>query len=530
MRAKGARPLLGIGNRLSKEGWFLLAIIALGILLRIYDLSGESMWLDETVSVRLAHKGFSAIVKNRAANFHPPLYFLLLRIWVPLFGDSESGTRSLSVLFGVASIYMLYRLASLWFDPEVGLFASLVLAASPFHIQYSQEARGYSLMGLLVLASFFFFLRLQRGGTRRDRIGYILSTSLLTYTHVFSLFIPLVQNLYRFTCPVLFRRPSRPSLRDWIFLQLWLGLLFLPWLPVLLNQIWNFQEGFRREVPRLETIFSTFGRFAGSRGLVIFLLCFTFLALWPRRETAKTGDEASCTLARASLLCKPPDLYLLGLWLLVPILLSFSISQYSAPIYKYRCLIGSSFAWYLLAAFGIRRLPYPAFRILAVAGITILSFVAASGYYRQIQKEQWREAAAYVDTIAKPGDLILFHAGYSQRPFNYYSRRSDLPQKPFPPIISAKSGPPSPLDLSSLIDGHSRVWLIVSHSHDQQGVGVKAMMQACRLLQQRSFKGIQVYLFEPQRAVVFSPSAPVGPSSPAGKRWKSPGEEGTEEP
>jgi uncharacterized membrane protein len=338
--------------RISREGWILLAILGLSLFLRIYDLSGESLWLDESISLRLAHKGFSAIIKNRAANVHPPFYFLLLRNWVALFGDSEFAMRSLSVLFGLAAVFMIYKVGSLFFDREVGLWSALLLATSKFHVQYSQEARAYGLMALLTLLSFYFFRRLGREPNRWISAGYVLSTALLAYTHVFGLLIPIVQNLYFFTPFVLSPKDSGPSVKRWLLLQLYLALLFTPWIPIMFNQVFRFQGGFRRAVPSLDVVFGTFGRFAGSEGLVPLFILFALLSIMSWRNLS----ESAGGLRGRILFSDGRDLYLLLLWLFVPILLPFLVSQFSAPIYKYRCVIGASLAWYLLTAKGIRNL------------------------------------------------------------------------------------------------------------------------------------------------------------------------------
>ncbi|MDH7501025.1 MAG: glycosyltransferase family 39 protein, partial [candidate division NC10 bacterium] len=349
--------------RFTRKEFFLLAILCLGLFLRAYDLAGESMWLDETVSVRLAHKGVSAIVKNRASNIHPPLYFLLLRGWVALFGDSESATRSLSVLFGMAAIFMMFKVGSLFFDQEVGLLSSLLLAVSRFHIQYSQEARAYSLMALLTLLSIYFFKRFLDDGNRGVSIGYVLSNALLAYTHTFGLLLPLVENLY--VAVLLFLTPERlkASIKKWIVLQCWVALLFAPWIPVLIKQVLRFQGGFRRPAPTLGTLLSTFENFSGGEKLAALFVCFALLSLvsWRRAEGDTSGKGTpgrKGSLREKISLAEVGRTDFLWLWLLLPVILPFLISQFSSPVYKYRIVISASLALYLLVAKGIKNLNY----------------------------------------------------------------------------------------------------------------------------------------------------------------------------
>jgi uncharacterized membrane protein len=86
------------------------------------------------------------------------LYYCLLRLWVNL-GESEFVLRSLSALAGVLAVGLVYVLGKRLFDTKVGLIGAALLATNSFHIQYSQEARAYSLMVLLTALSSLFFLR-----------------------------------------------------------------------------------------------------------------------------------------------------------------------------------------------------------------------------------------------------------------------------------------------------------------------------------------------------------------------------------
>jgi len=486
--------------RFPRKEFLLLAILCLGLFLRIYDLAGESMWLDETVSVRLAHKGVSAIVKNRAANIHPPLYFLLLRGWVALFGDSEFATRFLSVLFGAAAIFMMYKVGSLFFDQEVGILSSLLLAVSRFHIQYSQEARAYTLMALLTLLSIYFFKRFLEDGNRWVSMGYILSTAFLAYTHVFGLFIIAAENLY--VAALLFpsRERFRPGLKKWVFLQLWVALLFAPWIPVLIKQVLRFQGGFRRPAPSLDTLFSTFGNFSGSEKLAVLFALFALLSLvrWRRREAESGGKGvfggSECLRGRISL-ADAGQTHFLWLWLLVPVILPFFISHISSPIYKYRLMAGASLALYLLVARGIKNLAYGPAKLIVIVLLLGLSLTAVWRYYGEVRKEQWREAARYVEGRARAGDLVLFNASYARRPFNYYSKRTDLIKEPFPGGIQ-EDDQESTKELSQVLKGQERVWLVLSHTHGQGEASARALGKIYPQSSYRKFKGIEVYLFQ----------------------------------
>ena len=492
-----------------KEGWpmkfvwdqfVLLAILCSGLFLRIYHLGGESLWYDEVISVRLAHMTPSEIIVNRAGNVHPPFYFLVLRGWVALFGDSEFAVRLLSVVFGCFAVFMIYKVGRLLFDKEVGILASLLLAISAFHIQYSQEARAYSLLVLLTLFSFYFFLQLPQGRNHWISVGYVLSSALLAYTHYYGLFVLVAQNLY-FASSLFFpRKGFELTLRKWLILQSLIVLLFAPWIPILIHQVSEVKSGFWIAPPSKNALWRTFRQYGGSKVAMNlgFLLAFLSIATLNRARGGpgwKRLGEWLASFRQRIILTDLGKIWLLSCWLFIPILLPFFVSQVVSPIYSDKYTIMASSAFYLLIAKGTQNLAYKPAKIIVVTVIIILSFINVKAYYGKVHKEQWREVASYVDTSGKPGDLILFNSGRCMPPFDYYSRRSDLIKKPFPEI-NRKVDDVTIKGLIPIVKDRGRVWLILSHHRDPKELIVRTLGKIYSVAYHHKFKGIEVYLFE----------------------------------
>ena len=127
-----------------------------------------------------------------------------------IFGQSEFSVRFPALIFGVLSIFMIYKLGKALFNPEIGLISALILAVSPFQIHYSQEARPYSLLMLLSLISTYYFVKFIKSKDKENfhykfdypvhkisnfiknkkNIGiYIVSTLIGIYTHYFIFFL-----------------------------------------------------------------------------------------------------------------------------------------------------------------------------------------------------------------------------------------------------------------------------------------------------------------------------------------------------
>lgn len=182
-------------------------IIATAAALRFVELSGQSFWYDEALTLAYVSETFGGMlsaVGERDSN--PPLYYAVAWVWTRLFGDSEAGLRSLSVVAGVLTVPVTYAAARALAGRRVGLVAALLIAVSPVMVWYSQEARAYALLGLLSALGFMFFVRSLRGDGRRPIVGWAIASALAIATHYFALFAVMVEGLW-----LLARvRPRRP--------------------------------------------------------------------------------------------------------------------------------------------------------------------------------------------------------------------------------------------------------------------------------------------------------------------------------
>jgi hypothetical protein len=139
----------------------LSAIVTLGASLRIYEIGAEGLWIDEAFSVWLARQPWGEMVRWVASvDQHPPLYYTLLHGWIRVFGDGEANLRALSALLGTLTLPVGYLLGRRLVDRKVGLFSALILATSPFHVRFAQEARMYTLLTLTGALALYAFIRL----------------------------------------------------------------------------------------------------------------------------------------------------------------------------------------------------------------------------------------------------------------------------------------------------------------------------------------------------------------------------------
>lgn len=479
----------------------ILVVLLLGLVIRMNNLGKESFWIDEGFSVHDAHLGPSQVIKAASSEHYPPLYYLILHYWMILFGDSEFSVRFVSVIFGFLSIFMIYKIGTLLFNKNTGLISSLILALSIFHIWSSQEARMYSLVVLLTICSFYFFVRLLEKMTYKVSIAYVFFTTLLIYTHYYGFFIMIAQNIYFLTLYLFSKKSKSDNFLRWFLLQGILVILYIPWIGILLNQLLNVKKGYWIAQPGIGSVIDSFVTFSGTKS---FLLFFVILSFFSMQTYKKIKGKINCKDFFCSLesycwnvsLLGANKIYLLLLWLLVPIAFPFIISWLFMPIYLTKYTIVASVAFYLLVARGIENITNNArIKLVIIILLISFSFVHIKTYYSSIKKEQWREVASFIDINAKPNDLILFHVGgITEFLLDYYSKRGGLIKKPFPKEgqdIEEKIN-----EIEPAVEGYNRIWFISSHSFDYKGSIPKSLSNLFNLSHYKEYLGIKLYLFE----------------------------------
>ena len=215
----------------------ILLITLLGLVLRLI-LSGQSLWLDEAASVVIASQSVGTLLQSLVGDFHPPLYYLLLKPWITIAGQTEWLLRLPGILIGTLTIPALFMLVKTIFNPrgrvalaadpwglrfKLAHLAALFLALNPLHIYYSQELRMYSLSALLAVLTWQFLLK-------KKFFVYTFLTIISFYTFYLSIFILISQWLY-----MIFYH--RKKLKPFIISNLIFVISCLPWLPTLFSQL-----------------------------------------------------------------------------------------------------------------------------------------------------------------------------------------------------------------------------------------------------------------------------------------------------
>lgn len=178
--------------------WALGFLTALGVATRFASLGLQSFHHDEVITAaRVIPGSFSDMLHRvKTSESNPPLYYVLAWGWAKAFGTGEFGLRSLSALFGAATVPLAYCVGAELSSRRAGLIAAALVAVNPMLIWYSQEARSYALLVFFCAASLYFFVRALRTRRGRDLALWALASALALCSHYFAFFAVAIEALW----------------------------------------------------------------------------------------------------------------------------------------------------------------------------------------------------------------------------------------------------------------------------------------------------------------------------------------------
>jgi uncharacterized membrane protein len=162
-----------------------------------------------------------------------PLYFIILRFWTQLFGNSITVIRNFSVFVSVLTIPAFYWLCrELFNNKSIHYFSLSLIATSPFYLLYAQEARSYSLWALTIVLSTAVLLRALRLNNKQNWVLYSLTLIAGFYTFLYSIFVVLGQGIY-----VLITEKFKFNqvLKSYLLSSTIALIAFIPWIKIIID-------------------------------------------------------------------------------------------------------------------------------------------------------------------------------------------------------------------------------------------------------------------------------------------------------
>lgn len=353
------------------------ALALLSLWIRTRQLHA-GFWIDEGISVGIAHEHWTSIPNLLHQDGSPPAYYMLLGLWIRLFGDSEAATHSLSLVFGIACVPLAFFAGRAIFGRTTGLVCALIAALDPFLTYYAQETRMYELEAFLSLVVAWSYVEGIIRAKRWWLAVFVLSTELLVYSHNWGLFACV--GLAAATAVAV-----RGAVRRFVVAAVAVAVLYLPWVPILLFQAKHTGAPWSTR-PSLHDLVLSAGSVLGGDTPFVALVLVGGVALW-RIATRERTEEATVVTALAVMVA-------------VTVVAAFISSQIS-PAWTDRYFAVIAGPMLLLAAQGIYRA-----RGVGIVALVALVFLFA-GYSVHNDKENARGIVGGVKPYLKPGELLI---------------------------------------------------------------------------------------------------------------------------
>ena len=427
---------------------FLIVIVIFGSVLRIYGLGYQSLWTDELASWDITRKdNLKSVINETIKDDLPPGYYIFQYYIQKYFGDSEIVLRIPSVFGGLLCIIAIFILGSRLYSEKEGLIAAALMSITWCPIYYSQEARPYIFLVLFSILSVHFWLPIlkrlyfERKPTKGNIVFYVLFASLCCYTHYFGAYLIALQAI----TATIYLLTKKKSVKYIFLIYLLIGIAFSPWLRPFLAQL----ESVTPKASSYEPIsISRFVKYVGYIfgaqkspfvyleaytnfdilvSLVIILLTFGLITLLLLLKIYDYFKINGCKKQSSNFIDSDVILFM---WFILPFFGIYLLGKMSFTVFRYRYLLISLPAAYLLLSKAITKI-FPKKSLQLVVCSSLLAFFSIHliyymNYYSVPIKEQFREVVNYVieNDNEYPESTIV---GYTyDNFFDYYIKQKEL--------------------------------------------------------------------------------------------------------
>ncbi len=353
-------------------------VCIIGILLRLYRYTSQSIWLDETISIYIAMQSFLDVITFMDPT--PPLFYILLHFWM-MISSTEWWLKLLPVILSTLTIFFTYKVAEKLYSRKIGLIASLFIVLSPIHIFYAQELRAYALLFFVTTAVVYFYLQFDL--SRKYRFWYALFFLSVVYSHLYGLFVLFAIQLHRF----IRKKKDFFMLSSWMKYHVILTILTLPWFFQIYRLVQHGEAGWivRPSLNRLfEVFYLSFGgvsAFSITTITVIVCVVLLLMSIWQKKIRF--------------------EYY----WILIPILLPFIASVIMKPFFFPRYALLVSVPLFILIAYGVNRMRFKTI-IIIIVSILLLSSTLLQAH--SVTKDPWDQVV-----VERPVGFIAYYEAFS---------------------------------------------------------------------------------------------------------------------
>jgi len=362
-----------------------------------------SFWRDEAFSYLMAKLPLHTLLWSTAQDANPPLYYLLLKVWMGFFGSSEIAIRSLSLIFFWATLYVVFLILNDVFklSERKSMAYLLLFIINPLLHYYAFEARMYSMTAFIATLLFYALMK------RKYKL-YAYTAITAMFTHYFLFIVIAFQAVFFFFS-------SHKTERKQFFLPLFkVGLWYIPWIILLLfagppigQSFWvptsNFRDFFL--IPAI--IFTGYEK-----------TTWVIYKYLPHLSVVIAGIILVAVRLHAFHQKKRYLALLLGWALGIPLFIF--ILSFWKPVFLPRYLIFTNIGLLLLLIIGIEGIRNIRIRIGAIALLVIFSFIFATAQVLLRVKAPLKNTFNSIKQQMLKTDVVYVTNEYDFHPAQYY--------------------------------------------------------------------------------------------------------------
>lgn len=380
-----------------RKEWVIILILIVSFILRLWNLTYQSLWLDELHNMNEADPDITwgkMFYYLNCCDQHPPLYFIVERLSFTIFGHTEFVARIISAIAGTLSIWAVWLLGREILNRSLGIIAAILTCVNYYNLFYSQEARGYIFAFLFATLSFVYFIKLIKFPDRKNALLYSIFSLGLLYSHYYSLFVIVAQGILALLFLFMENGPDRKRLfKNFLLGFIIIAIGYIPWLPFLssMSQIESFWIDAISPAFMTSFFYDYFGNAELLKPFIILLLLVYIFHVSLSVESSLINKVKNNPLVLS--------FSVFIVWIFITYLIPYIRSLLVVPMLFPRYTIVVLPAIILALAYGIELFKLPLFKYLITAIFVIFSLIDiffVKKYYTDVRKTQFREMTAYV--------------------------------------------------------------------------------------------------------------------------------------
>jgi hypothetical protein len=443
-----------IVNKIQENKWIIL-ILLVAVILRLYKIDFQSLWMDEiyTLNVASSKNSFSTIISevNLRESF-PYLYFFIMNAMFTLFGDTSIVARIPSVIFGVMGVWMIYKLGKELYSKNTGLISAALLTINEYHLYHSQDARAYSIYIFSIILSYYFLIKFLKDNCNKNLINYILSVALLLNVNFFSPINVIAQGFLLFGFFIFIPTEKRKLLTSKLIIIV--VAFFLSFLP----NIYKFYllSKFKSSwipAPTNDGLTKILFEFTGNSELIIFIIGLLFTHYIIKIFNQKKTNNLNQILENKMIFS-----YILSfVWIFTVVFVIILKSYTSNSLYISRyfsSLLPIILILISISIVNIKNIIIKASFILILLVFSFFNLIIVKGYYKTPNKAQFREASQLIIEKNKKNDEVFTGLKYW---FDFYLSKFKVTEKAnLESLVNEMMNNPSLIKPFWYVDAHGR--------------------------------------------------------------------------